>query len=198
MKKNKALNRVLFSILNSCFFIISLNSCKDPSLAKEFEFSCNSTTNLQSLDKQVDTRKSFEITIPSFWKKEFYIDNTTSRFYCADTLKELQDTYLLDIAHYNEKLPGASLLKNKAKTAVFKRPEGKIVSEKEFLFKDKKTYYLYSTHAENEIETHRFELYMANKNNSFYRVTVDVFGNSQIEERVCEAMSLVDNCTFHY
>ncbi len=198
MKKKRALFPLILSLPIFMFLILLLVACQNNSLTKKLEFSCNSNTKLQGLDRQLDTRKSFEISVPSFWKKEFFIDATTSRFYCADTLKELQTTYFLDIAHYNEKLPKLQLLQNKVKSAVFGKPEGKIVQEKEFLFKEKDTYYLYSTHTKNQIQTHTVELYMANKNNSFYRVTVDVYGNSKVEERICEALNLIENCSFYY
>jgi len=198
MKKKRALFPLILSLPILTFLMLLLVACQDNSLNSKLDFSCNSDSKLQGTDKQLDTRKSFEVSVPSFWKKEFFIDTTTSRFYCADTLKELQNTYLLDIAHYNDKLPKLQLLQNKVKSAVFGKPEGKIVQEKEFVFKEKDTYYLYSTHTENQIQTHTIELYMANKNNSFYRVTLDVYGNSKVEERICEALNLIENCSFYY
>ena len=198
MKKNRALFPLILSLTCCSFSIVLLVACQNNTLSDTLAFACSSKTNFQRLDSQVDTRNSFEISVPSSWKKEFFVDATISSFYCADTLKELQTTYLLDISHYNDKLPKLQQLQNKVKSAVFRKPEGKIVDEKELLFKEKETYYLYSTHTENQILTHTLELYMANKNNSFYRITLDIYGNSQVEKRICEALSLIDNCTFYY
>lgn len=187
------------SIATLTFFLVigfALNACTSNSTASKLGFNCNSANAPQKTVQLKDVKNTFEIAIPAHWKKEFYVDGAESKLYCADTLKQLNNTYLFNLGWQAGKLTIDSLFTSKLKLAILKENEGKILMSKAFSIKKKDCYGIFSQSNTKGIFTHNLQLYLANKNDSYYLLNVAVYGPNQIEERICEALHLFEQATF--
>lgn len=195
MKKSKT-GISIASLTLFLVFAYILGACNSKSVASELGFDCHQTANSEKTAWLKDVKNTFEIAIPSHWKKEFYVDNYESKLYCADTLKELNNTYLLHLGWHAGALTIDSLFTNKVKLAILKKDEGKLIKSKTFRSHNKDCYGVLSQSNNQGIFTHNLQVYLANKNESYYLLDLAVYGHEQIEKRICEALNLFEQAQF--
>ena len=186
----------IFNILAIAILLSSTN-CKDKKLSDSSIFTCIEKTKLSNLKRTKEPNGNFEIKIPENWKKEFFISERESRLYFADTTQELNHSYITDIGLYqNKNVIDAVFFKNKLErikndTLLELTSSGKII------FQEKPGYIFYTTQKKQNTEKNTFEIYLQNRNRSYYLIKVDVFGNENKESRFCEALALIEKGNFY-
>ena len=135
--------RILPSLFLPCLlsifsFALLLTGCQQPSLQKALFGSCKSTQQEQAQKNIKDLHQRFEISIPSDWKKEFFIDSSSTRFYCADTTKDLTDTYIVEIGHYLKNTTLDTLFVKKIEDEVLQKKRAWCCNQNAFVWATKK------------------------------------------------------------
>jgi len=186
-----------FQAALTCVCILIISSCTNNTIASTLGYSCVSEKGFTNLKSLTDVKNNFEIKIPEHWKKEFFVDNSESRLYCADTTKELNSTYIFDLGHYSGKLKIDTAFIKKAKKAISKNGSELILKSKKITFQNKPGYCFVSKSTSEKFEYQTLHAYISNKNNTYYLLKIDVYGTTHIEERFCEALSLFKNTQMH-
>ena len=83
----------LFQIL-SLVTVASLIGCTNKNTKNPFDTECKSLTFYDNLKTCKEPNGNFEIKLPENWKREFFVSENESRFYFADTTKELSQHLL--------------------------------------------------------------------------------------------------------
>ncbi len=194
--------RILPSLFLPCLlsifsFALLLTGCQQPSLQKALFGSCKSTQQEQAQKNIKDLHQRFEISIPSDWKKEFFIDSSSTRFYCADTTKDLTDTYIVEIGHYLKNTTLDTLFVKKIEDEVLQKEKGVVLQSKRVRLGDKKGYSIHSKYRRLGFEFQAVQSYFPNTNGSLYILKVEAYGTEKTEARLCEGMALLDKALLH-
>ena len=172
----------------SIIFLIFIG-CKQPSQLGG-AFTCDSSYVL-TLASETDLKKKFEIGIPSTWKVNLYQDEVQSSIYVADTAVALSNSILMDVTWVkdNIKFDKVFLLKNEQQE-LFKK-NIKVLS-KEIEFQGKKTHYALYKGNKNNLPYQSLHSFIKIDDMSFLKVKIDLYGKEETQERLCKALSIID------
>jgi hypothetical protein len=184
-------------LLSVFSFALLLTGCQQPSLQKALFGSCKSTQQEQAQKNIEDLHQRFEISIPSNWKKEFFIDSSSTRFYCADTTKELTDTYIIEIGHYTKNILLDTLFVKTIEGEVLQKEKGEVLQSKLVRLGKKKGYSIHSKYRRLGFDFQTVQSYFPNANGSLYLLKVEAYGTENSEARLCEGMALLDKALLH-
>lgn len=180
-------------LVRFCLVFLILISCSKPSELSE-EFNCESKT-IKNTTPTIDFNKNFKLNIPSSWKTDLYYDNYTSELFTADTTKQLLETYILDASYnlgevvFNDDF----LVRNDSITASNKL---QIIKSKKINFKSKEGYYFVSKGFKNNFPYHKFNLIVKISENGYFNSSVEIYGEDAIDDRICEAIAILNNIEF--
>ncbi len=181
------------SILLLFASLLSFSCINQSEITKEFN--CNSST-FKNLEEVEDIKNMFSIQLPKDWKINLYRDEAQTSIFAADTTKQLTKTVLLDVTFINKSINfddafllqqeqenlSKSLIKTKSKKiTLLKKPSIYI------LYKGKKGRFNYQT-------CHTF--IKINEQNFIFAKT-EVYGDSIINQRLCNTFSLIENIKIH-
>jgi hypothetical protein len=177
--------------------VLSFTNCKDKKVSVSSIFNCIEETKLSNLKETKEPNGNFEIKIPENWKKEFFISERESRLYFADTTQELNHSYITDIGLYqNKKVIDSVFFKNKLER-IKNDTLLELINSGNMTFQEKPCYIFYTTQNKQNLEKSTFEIYLQNRNRSYYLIKVDVYGNENKESRFCEALDLIEKGNFY-
>lgn len=176
------------------FFTLLLFSCNNqPEISKDFN--CLNST-LKNLEKVEDVKNLFSINLPQIWKINLYQDEFQSSIFAADTTKQLTETILLDVTFIKNKInfDDAFLLKqeqeNLAKSLI-KTKHKKITLLKKpsiyITYKGKKGKFIYQT----------CHVFIKINEENFILAKTEIYGDSLVNQRFCNAFSLINNIKIH-
>lgn len=181
-----------------CFYplvviFLLLNSCGSPTLSAEL----NCTVELpDGLEKVQDVHQQFAVTIPKHWNTNLYYDAAVSSIYTADTTKQLTETYLLDVTMISTDKSESSLLSN-FRNQLLEKELIEIASFETNILK-RNAYY---SRAVGKKQGHLYEvmnIFIFLKNNKQIHVKAEVYGDSMRNERLCEALQLIENTEIYH
>lgn len=183
----------IYLICLTCF----LPACDSKSIEKELGYNCNLAKDFKNLTNIKDAKLTFEVKIPENWKRELFVNNIESRLYAADTTKELNNTYIYDFGYYSGELKTDEEFQLNLHKEINSFGKSTILKKKNFKVKNKDAYFVsYKTEKEH-LNSNSILLFLRNKNNSFYKLKVDVYGQNNKEQRFCEALSLLETTTLN-
>lgn len=183
--------------MKSTLYIFSLAflliSCRNQSeLSKTLNCS---TSKLNNLEVYSDFKQNFKIQIPTNWKTELYYDDFQSEIFSADTTKQLSETYILDAAfnygnlEFNEEFykKTDSLL---ATSNLQKEKDGNLE------FKTKPAYWYLVTGTKKGFTYNQFNIVVKLSSETYFTAYSEIYGTNNIDERICESISILDNIEF--
>ncbi|WP_298777579.1 hypothetical protein [uncultured Polaribacter sp.] len=184
------LNRYYLFLITSLLFF----SCsKQSEISKEFGCKTSKFKNLEIVE---DFRRKFEIELPKSWKTNLYYDKLQSSIYTADTTKQLTETILLDISYINDKINfddefslkqeqehlAKGLIKTKSKQiTLLKKPS------MHFVYKGKKGNFKYQIS----------NIFIKIDPQNFILAKTEIYGDSLVNEKLCNSFSLIENIKIH-
>ena len=181
----------LFLFIVSLFF--TLTSCvKHSELAKNFN--CK-TTNLNNLTTIYDFKNNFKISIPNTWKTNLYYDNFQSEIFTADTIKQLSETYILDVSfnygnlHFNDSF-------HKKTDSLITNSNLQKIKFNTIQFQNKPAYWYVVKGTKKGFNYHQFNLIVLNSENTYFTANSEIYGDKNIETRICESISILDKIEF--
>ncbi|MCG1036872.1 hypothetical protein [Polaribacter sargassicola] len=180
MKKN------IIAFVVTLFLFIS---CDKPSKISK-KFNCN-TTKISNLEEVKDFKNLFSVEIPKNWKTNLYYDHFQSSIYTADTTQQLTETLLLDITFINKSINFDTNFKLKQEQENLSKNLIKIKSE-ETTFIEKPSYYTISKGKKGNYNYQVSHVYIKINEQNFILAKAEIYGDSLVSERFCNAFSMIE------
>ena len=173
-------------------FLIS--ACTKPT-ELEKEFMCKSETFSGSTENTKDVKNTFTVAIPKHWKTNLFYDEIQSSVYFADTTKQLTDTYLIDITHVSNELKLDKDFIEKFKVSLSNEQLVETTSY-ELKFQDKDSYYSRASGKKGQFNYEVSNLFIKVNTNNYIHAKAEVYGDSLVNQRFCNAFSLIEKIEY--
>ena len=173
--------------------LISLAGCSEKSNLQE-EFIC-ATKKFSNTEEVSDFKNKFSITYPKKWKTQLYFDSIQTQIITADTTRNFTDTYTINI-EYNS---GDLELNEKFRTGILtelSEAEQQVLKSKTTTFKGKPCFWTISKGKKATYDYFYFELFMKQNKLNYFKITSEVYGNTNIDTRFCESIAIIETLKF--
>lgn len=185
-----------YKIKNIAFYgviILLLSGCSKQS---EIGKKMNCGPTIYENTKQItDFNKNFTLNIPSNWKTELYFDNYQSEIFTADTIKELSKSFIL-AASFNLGALNFDGDFHQRKDSVLSANNLKIIDSGNQSFQSKPSFWYVSKGTKNNFGYHRFTVMTKLSENTYFSAYAEIYGNTNIDKRICESISLLESIQF--
>ena len=172
----------------------SLTGCKKNDV--RIALNCTTTTNFANTKEISGFLKHFKLDVPQNWKSELYYDEMQSRFYSADTSKQLTDTYIIDVTWHQGEIELDDKFEEIIENDV-KQNEQLIPYKTGFgSFLNLPSYYILAQGKSSGFTYHYLQIYLKTNVDEYFHLTTKVYGDEFVEERLCESLSLFEGITF--
>lgn len=148
-----------------------------------------------NLEKIEDFKQSFKVALPKHWKTNLYYDKNQSSIYSADTTKQLTETILIDVTKVSKPLKLNSSFVKKYKTEKTNQDLITDVS-KETEFLNKKTWFFKTSGKKANLPYRVYNFFVVLDSENYIQAKAEVYGDSLAEQRLCNAISLIEKTTF--
>ena len=176
-----------------CWIFLLILGCSNQSEIGK-KMNCSPTTSKNT--KQItDFNKNFTLNIPSNWKTELYFDNYQSEIFTADTIKQLSETYIL-AASFNLGVLNFDSDFHRRKDSVLNVNNLKITDSGNQTFQSKPTFWYVTKGTKNNFDYHRFTVITKISENTYFSAYSEIYGDDNIEKRICESISLLESIQF--
>ena len=170
--------------------VISFSSCaKQTPLAQKFN--CNLSLG-DEFHEIYDFNKNFKLSTPTTWKTNLYYNKSESQIFAADTVKQLTKSYILGTSFYFGNINFNEDYSKRIDSVLIANNLVKIDSGNHS-FQSKKTYWYLVKGSKNGFVYHQFNLTVKLSENSYFNAYSEVFGEENINERICESISIIEN-----
>lgn len=169
--------------------IISIGCNKKTILETTFDCSKNSFSKTTSFK---DSKNNFKIDIPKGWKVNKFYDEIESSIFFADTLKQLTETYIIDVSYKSGELDLNPEFVEKVGNSTNHQIE---YSEFENLF-DKPAFWYLSKGEKNNFEYRVLSIYIKTSFDSYMQISIEIYGPENVEKRLCEAINIIKTIVF--
>lgn len=174
------------AILFLICFVVLFVSCDKHTHGLYKDLACQSTAPSNTFIKQ-DFQKNFAIQIPSDWKHSGFSDELQSSIMAADTVKQLTESYILDVAFKN----GEITINQDFIETFNKQMPYEVVYNAVEPFKEHASFWQVAKGAKQGYNYHVFQQVIKKNATSFIEIKIELYGDELVDERLCEALSLV-------
>lgn len=182
--RNIAFYGLIFLLISGC--------SKHSKIAKKMN--CSPTTYKNT--KQItDFNKNFTLAIPSDWKTELYFDNYQSEIFTADTIKQLSETFIL-VTSFNLGALNLDSDFHRRKDSVLNVNNLKITDSGNQSFQSKPSFWYVAKGTKNNFNYHRFTVLTKISENTYFSAYSEIYGDANIDKRICESISLLESIQF--
>ena len=183
--------------MKKIFFLVMLalvfTSCSKLSALSNL-FDCEVET-LKNAKKITDFKKNFSLEIPSNWKTAFYFDKFQSELFTADTVKQLSDTFILDASFNFGNLNFDSDFLKKT-DSILTRNSFQKINEGSISFKSKPAYWYLIKGSKKGFTYHQLNLLVIISNTTYFKAYTDIYGDENIDARICSSISILEKLEF--
>lgn len=158
------------------------------------EFNCN-LNKLENTQQLIDFNKNFKIDIPTHWKTKLYYTKNQSEIYTADTTIQLTKTFILNTSFNKGELDFTPIFITKTDSVIANKQLVKIKSGK-ITSKAKPSYWFLTKGTKNGFTFHQFSLLIKVSESTYFSAVIDIYGENNIEERICESLVIIDSLEF--
>lgn len=184
------MKKILFLLITSIFFI----SCQKNDLLNDFN--CKSTASFTDTKEVRDILKKFKMKFPSTWKTQLYYDEFQSEIYSADTTKSLTDSYILDVSWHQGELNLNKSFDQTVKDTLAIKEKLSPVKSNFIKFKGKPGYWNLAKGKNGNLSYHFLQVYVKTEVDEYFTFTTKVYGDTNVDQRLCEAIQLSDKIVF--
>jgi hypothetical protein len=191
-KSIKTVSKISYSILliaSLLFFSCS----KQSEISKDFDCETSSYNNLEKVE---DVKNLFSIDLPKDWKINLYQDEVQSSIFAADTTKQLTETVLLDVTFIRNKITFDDAFILQQEQENLKKGLIKIKS-KEITLLEKPSFYLIYKGKKGAFMYETCHTFIKINPQSFILAKTEIYGDSLVNERLCNSFSLIENIKIH-
>jgi len=168
-------------------------SCSNKSeLSKSFN--CE-TSEIKNDKEYLDFKNNFKLKLPSTWKTNKYYSEFQSEIFSADTTKQLSESFIFDASYNfgNLKLDADYVKKT---DSVLRMNNLEKIKSGQILFQNKPALWYVVKGKKNGFPYHQFNLMVENTETTYFSVYSEIYGDKNIEERICESISIIDKIEF--
>lgn len=186
--------------MNKIFILLLLLlvvvSCSKPieitKLQNEFHCKMGSFSNTETVN---DYKNKFNITVPKHWNTQLYFDNLQTQVFTADTTKNLTNSFTLNFEFNSGDLKIDDDFKN---TEIKNLNESnlQVLKNKEDIFKDKSSIWFVSKGNKQNFDYYLFELFIKYNKVSYYKISSEIYGDENIDERLCKSIAVIETLQF--
>lgn len=155
------------------------------------DFNCETTTfnNLEIVD---DVKNLFSIQLPKNWKTNLYQDEMQSSIFTADTTKQLTETVLLDVTFIRNKInfDADFLLKQEQENLTKNLIK---VKSKEITLLEKPSIYIIYKGKKGAFNYETCHTFIKVNDTNFILAKTEIYGDSLVNQRLCNTFSLIEN-----
>ena len=183
------MKNILLLVVVFCFF-----SCQKNDILKEFD--CGSAGYSGKTKEMRDILKKFKIDLPLLWKKQLYYDEYKSQIYAADTTKQLTETYIVDVAWHQGELYFDQAFEQKINDTLRIKEKLLTVESGFGKFHKKEAYWNLSRGLYNNYTYNYLQVYIKSEIDEYFLLTTKVYGDQNVEERLCESLKITNKIKF--
>lgn len=148
-----------------------------------------------NLTEKIDFKKNFKLQLPKSWKTSYYYSPATSEMFAADTTKQLTDSYIVELIHQDAELEMGTDLKLKI-DSFNKENNYSLVDSNELQFKNHPASFFTLKGQKNSYDVLIFDLYVKTSEMTYFNSKVEIYGNSNIQNRLCESLAILNTIEF--
>jgi len=179
------MKKIIFLLLT-----VSILSCSKSEI--ESELDCGSAPKFGETKETRDILKKFKLIVPKNWSTQLYYDDFKSQIYAADTSKQLTETYILDVAWHQGELTVNDALANSVKDTLNIKEKMTTVKSGFGKFKKKPSYWNLSQGKESGRLYTFLQLYLKTEPDEYFLLTTKLYGDKNVDARICESIALFD------
>ncbi len=182
-------NFILYIVATTFLFL----SCSSPSELHK-KYNCTSV-KIKSPKTIKDFNKNFKLTISNNWKTTLYFNKYESDIFAADTLKQLTDSFILGTSYNLGMLNFNTDFYNKT-DSILKQNNLEVINSGSELFQSKPAYWYLAKGSKNGFTYHQFNLTAKLSENTYFNGYSEIYGDHNINERICETISILEKIEF--
>lgn len=179
-------------ILLAITVLVVFSCVKKPYLHDTFK--CAPISYENSIEKK-DFNQNFSLSIPKNWKTNLFFNEYQSSISTADTTRQLTESFILDASY--------SIGQVNFDSQFYKRTDS-IISKNAYLLVDSgeesfqlKPSFWYLVKGEKKgFAYHQFNLTLKLSEKNYFNVNVEIYGDSDVNERLCESLSILEKIKF--
>lgn len=178
--------KVVFAFL----IVLVVTNCSQKS-ELSLAFNCshkNGENDLKFLD---DIHKNYRISFPNTWKSSLYFDEFQSDIYLADTTKSLTASYILTLSNKKGELIIDQVLIENLVNSIQKENLN-LVKTDSILFLNTQSYYVRASGIKNNFNYQLINILKPSQG-SFFDIKIELYGDKDIENRICDAIYYVNH-----
>jgi hypothetical protein len=142
-----------------------------------------------------DFNENFSLSIPRHWKINHYYDQFKSEIYAADTTRELTDTYIFDASFNNGSLVFDDYFFKRI-DSVLSNEQLELMNSGTVELNENIGYWYLVNGTKNGYPYHKFNLSFPCGKDTYFNTFTELYGDTQIQERLCDSFNLLDNLEF--
>ncbi len=176
---------------NILVFIASLLffSCNKQSKLT-LDFNCNKT-QFNNLEEITDVKNTFSVQFPKTWKTKLFYDAIQSSIFTADSTKQLTETVLLDITFIEKNVNFDDTFKLNQEQEHLSKSLIQTAS-KEIKLLNKPAYYSIAKGKKGNFKYQVCNTFIKLNKTNFILAKTEIYGDSLVQQRLCEAFSLIE------
>ncbi len=183
---------------NLFYFLILLLCVSCTKQSSEFQKlnNCNNSNWSVPTEKVTDFLQKFKIEYPSHWKTQLFYDQFQSDIIIADTTKQLSETYLIDFTYSKGELSINPAFQEKVNKKLIEEKQISIVDQRTGKIQEKPFYMHIGKSRKNNLDYRILRIYIDTGVDDYLQVSADVYGDANVEQRVCEIAQIMDSIEF--
>ena len=181
-------NIVLFIVL----MLVLLSCTQQSDLSKKFDCKVVEIKNKKEI---TDFNKNFKLIVPTDWKSKLYFSKNESEIFVADTLKQLTNSFIL-LTSFNSGEVIFDVNFHKKTDSVLSLNNLEIINSGDEAFQTKPTFWYVAKGFKNGFTFHQFNLTSKRTKNTYFNASVEIYGEHNINNRICEAISIIEKVEF--
>jgi hypothetical protein len=180
------------TFIYTSIFLLFLSCTNQSELSKEFNCS---NLKLENNKLYTDFNKNFTISIPKTWNTKLYFDKYSSEIFTADTIKNLTKSFILKTSFNLGQLILDTNFYTKNKASLAKN-KFEIINDGTENFKSKQSYWYFVKGVKNGFTYHQFNIFVKISEETYFNATSEIYGEKQVNERICETIAILENIEF--
>ncbi|MBL4939470.1 MAG: hypothetical protein JKY16_04215 [Lutibacter sp.] len=158
------------------------------------KFNCDNI-KIKNATTILDFNKNFKLTAPSNWKTELYFDKYQSEIFVADTTKQLTESFIL-ITSFNQGMLNFDANFHNKIDSISIKEKLQIINFGTQIFLLNPTYWYVSKGEKNGFTYHQFNVTIKLSENTYFNAYSEIYGDNNIEERICESIAILEKIKF--
>ncbi len=183
------MRKFIFFIVATFLFI----SCSNQSELNKI-YACD-VDEIETPKVIIDFNKNFKLTISNNWKTNLYFDEFQSEIFTADTVKQLTESFILG-SSFNFGVLNFNNNFYKRTDSILKQNKLEAINSGSQPFQFKPSYWYVAKGFKNGFTYHQFNLTAKLSETTYFNAYSEIYGDNNINERICETISILEKVTF--